>query len=53
MIPHDALRERAYELWDWNHCPNGYELGFWLMAERERKAERRSTSSALPDARRA
>ena len=53
MIPHDALRERAYDLWDWNHRPNDYELEFWLMAERQRKAERRSTSSALPDARRA
>jgi hypothetical protein len=42
VIPHDEIRERAYDLWDRNHRPNGYELEFWLMAERELKAERRS-----------
>ena len=50
MISHDAIRERAYDLWDRNHRPDGYELEFWLMAERELKAERRSTPSELPDA---
>ena len=33
------IRERAYDLWDRNHRPEGYELEFWLMAERELKAE--------------
>ena len=33
------IRERAYDLWDRNHRPDGYELEFWLMAERELKAE--------------
>jgi hypothetical protein len=38
----DEIRERAYDLWDRNHRPEGYELRFWLMAERELKAERRA-----------
>lgn len=41
-IPHDAIRERAYDLWDRHHRPEGYELEFWLMAERELRAERRA-----------
>lgn len=38
----EEIRERAYDLWDRNHRPDGYELEFWLMAERELKAERRT-----------
>ena len=38
----DEIRERAYDLWDRNHRPEGYELEFWLMAERELTAERRA-----------
>ncbi|MGH1575495.1 DUF2934 domain-containing protein (plasmid) [Methylobacterium sp. P31] len=38
----DEIRERAYDLWDRNHRPDGYELEFWLMAERELKAERKA-----------
>ena len=53
MISHDAIRERAYDLWDRNHRPEGYELEFWLMAERELKAERHGLSGALHNARRA
>jgi hypothetical protein len=37
----EEIRERAYDLWDRNHRPDGYELEFWLMAERELKAEHR------------
>lgn len=40
----EEIRERAYDLWDRNHRPNGCEHEFWLMAERELKAERRSTA---------
>ena len=39
----DAIRERAYDIWDRNHRPDGYDLQFWLMAERELMAERRAT----------
>ena len=38
----EEIRERAYDLWDRNHRPDGYELEFWLMAERELKAESRA-----------
>jgi hypothetical protein len=38
----DAIRERAHDLWERHHRPEGYELEFWLMAERELKAERRA-----------
>lgn len=38
------LRERAYDLWDRNHRPDSYELEFWLMAERELKAEQKASS---------
>jgi hypothetical protein len=41
VISHDQIRERAYDLWDRNHWPNGYQLEFWLMDERELRAERR------------
>ncbi|MCJ2092066.1 MULTISPECIES: DUF2934 domain-containing protein [unclassified Methylobacterium] len=36
----DEIRERAYDLWDRHHRPEGYDLQFWFMAERELKAER-------------
>lgn len=39
-ISHTEIRERAYDLWDRNHRPTGYDLHFWIMAERELKAER-------------
>ncbi|UIY45785.1 DUF2934 domain-containing protein [Methylobacterium radiotolerans] len=51
-ISHFEIRERAYDLWDRHHRPDGYELEFWFMAERELKAERRSTPSSLPEAER-
>lgn len=40
----EEIRERAYDLWDRNHRPDGYELEFWLMAERELRAERKARS---------
>jgi hypothetical protein len=42
VISHDEIRERAYDLWDRNHRPEGYELEFWLIAERELKQEQRA-----------
>ena len=42
LLSIEEIRERAYDLWDRNHRPNGYELEFWLMAERELKAEARA-----------
>ena len=41
-ISHAEIRERAYDLWDRHHRPAGYDLHFWVMAERELKAKRRA-----------
>ena len=38
-ITFDRIRERAYELWERNHRPEGLEIQFWLAAERELRAE--------------
>lgn len=40
-ISFEQIRERAYELWERNHRPEGFEIQFWLLAERELRAERR------------
>ncbi|MHC2103666.1 DUF2934 domain-containing protein [Methylobacterium sp. WL64] len=39
-IPFEEIRERAYELWERNHRPEGFEIEFWLLAERELRKER-------------
>lgn len=41
-ISDEQIRERAYDLWDRHHRPEGYDLEFWFMAKRELKAERRA-----------
>lgn len=38
----DEIRERAYDVWERNHRPEGFEVAFWVMAERELKAERQA-----------
>lgn len=38
-VPAERIRQRAYELWERNHCPPGLELRFWLLAERQLWAE--------------
>nr|WP_137831798.1 DUF2934 domain-containing protein [Methylobacterium sp. L1A1] len=40
-ITPEEIRQRAYELWERNHRPDGFEIEFWLVAERELRAERR------------
>jgi len=42
LLSIDQIRERAYDLWDRNHRPDGYDLQFWFMAERELKAEQQA-----------
>ena len=37
-IAPDRIRARAYELWDRNHRPEGLDMKFWLVAERELRA---------------
>lgn len=34
------VRERAYDIWERHHRPEGFEMQFWLMARRELTAER-------------
>ena len=50
-ITPEHIRERARELWERNHRPDGLDLEFWLLAERELKAERdrHSFASKLED----
>lgn len=38
----DQIRERAYDIWERHHRPEGFEAQFWLMAKRELMAERKS-----------
>ncbi|AIQ93087.1 MULTISPECIES: DUF2934 domain-containing protein [Methylobacterium] len=42
----EQIRERAYELWERNHRPEGFEIEFWLLAERELRKERERRKSA-------
>lgn len=39
-ISFEDIRERAYELWERHHRPDGFEMEFWLLAERELRADR-------------
>ncbi|MET7248412.1 DUF2934 domain-containing protein [Methylobacterium sp. EM32] len=50
-IPLAAIRARAYDIWERNHRPDGYEIQFWLLAERELRAELESRRDAAEDAR--
>ena len=45
-IPFGQIRERAYELWERNHRPEGFEIEFWLLAERELRKERNRRTAA-------
>ncbi|MEH3148183.1 MAG: DUF2934 domain-containing protein [Methylobacterium frigidaeris] len=44
------IRERAYDIWERNHRPEGFEIEFWLLAERELRAERDARrTDPMPD----
>ena len=45
-ISFEQIRERAYELWERNHRPEGFEIEFWLLAERELRKERERRKAA-------
>ena len=47
-IPFEQIRERAYELWERNHRPEGFEIEFWLLAERELRKERARRNADEP-----
>jgi hypothetical protein len=38
------IRERAYDIWERHHRPEGFETQFWFMAQRELMAERTSAA---------
>lgn len=40
MISNAAIRERATDLLERHHRPEGFEIQFWHMAHRELEAER-------------
>jgi hypothetical protein len=53
VISDDEIRERAHGIWERHHRPEGFEMQFWFMAQRELMAERRAgigpdTSKAQP-----
>ncbi|MEH3117660.1 MAG: DUF2934 domain-containing protein [Methylorubrum populi] len=47
-ITFEQIRERAYELWERHHRPDGFEIELWLMAERELRAERERKPAPAP-----
>lgn len=49
-ITFQEIRERAYELWDRHHRPDGMEIEFWLLAERELRTERQREAIAQEQA---
>ena len=49
-ITFERIRERAYDIWDRNHRPAGYDVEFWLMAERELRAEAAAARPSHADA---
>lgn len=42
VIPEAEIRERAHDIWERHHRPEGFEVQFWFMAQRELRAERRT-----------
>lgn len=46
LITTEEIRQRAYELWERNHRPEGLEIQFWLLAQRELRAERQALQAA-------
>jgi hypothetical protein len=38
-ISNDQIRERAYEIWERHHRPEGFGAHFWLLAKQELLAE--------------
>lgn len=47
-ITFQEIRERAYDLWERHHRPEGFSIALWLMAERELRAEREARRAGKP-----
>ena len=39
IITNDQIRERAYDIWERHHRPEGFEVEFWILAKQELMAE--------------
>ncbi len=39
MIPEDVIRQRSYEIWEREGCPEGRDIEHWLRARRELESE--------------
>lgn len=39
-ISDEEIRERAYDIWERHHRPEGFEMQFWFLAKRELMSER-------------
>ncbi|GJD72845.1 DUF2934 domain-containing protein [Methylobacterium goesingense] len=48
-ITFEEIRERAYDLWERHHRPEGFSIELWLMAERELRAEREGRRPGRPE----
>lgn len=44
----EAIRRRAYELWEADGCPDGREQEFWYLAEREVMANESPAAAEPP-----
>ncbi|MCJ2035297.1 DUF2934 domain-containing protein [Methylobacterium sp. J-068] len=48
-ITFHEIRERAYDLWERHHRPEGFSIELWLMAERELRAQREGRADRNPE----
>ena len=46
-IPQEKIAARAYQIWQESGCPDGRDLEHWLQAERELRAARPASRTAL------
>jgi hypothetical protein len=45
----EQVRQRAHELWEQNHRPDGRDDEFWHLAEQELLNENKSSPRRTPD----
>lgn len=45
MIPEDAIRQRSFEIWLQEGCPDGCDLMNWFRAKEELEGEHRRSVS--------
>lgn len=49
-IPEEAIRQRSYQIWQREHCPQGKHLEHWFRAKAELRSEQlnRMRSGEIP-----